>query len=41
MPFDHAVEGFAIDFQQARGRLLVSARVHQHASHMAALDLGE
>src|SRR5713101_3258960 len=41
MPFDHAVEGLAIDFQQARGRLLISARVRQHASHIAALDLGE
>src|SRR5438132_7689406 len=41
MSFDHSVEGLAVDFQQARGRLLISARVRQHASHIAAFDLGE
>ena len=39
MPFDHPVKGLAIDIEQARGRLFVAARVHQHPRDIARLNL--
>jgi hypothetical protein len=39
MSLDHAVEGLAIDFQQARRGLFVPASVREHFRHVAALNL--
>ena len=35
---DHAIEGFAIDRENTRRGLFVSARVFQHAGNVASLD---
>jgi len=36
--FDHAIEGFAIDRENTRRGLFVSARVFQHTGNVASLD---
>jgi len=38
---DHAIEGFAIDSENTRRSLFVSARVFQHTGYVASLDYGE
>jgi len=38
---DHAIEGFAIDSEDTRRSLFVSARVFQHTGNVASLDYGE
>ena len=38
---DHAIEGFAVDSENTRGSLFVSARMFQHTGNVASLDYGE
>ena len=38
---DHAIEGFAIDSEDTRRSLFVSARVFQHTGNVAPLDYRE